>query len=169
MVVNPEAPGSKPPQTELGQALRMAWWSYVHRIDADMRAAGYPERRAAMNYVFALYAQPAPLTISQMGRQFDVSRQAASKIVADLRRRGYVDVVASTEDQREKVVELTGKAVEHIRARLHAAAALDRAVLRRVGADGLERLHRALEAVGEVARGNAEFDPANFYRAPDLW
>src|ERR1700759_2195027 len=101
------------PQTDLGQALRMAWWSYVHRIDAEMESAGYPERRFAMNYVFALYAQPGPMTISEMGRQFDVSRQAASKIVAELRRDGYVRTAPSSTDQREKVIELTPKAVDH--------------------------------------------------------
>jgi DNA-binding MarR family transcriptional regulator len=157
------------PQTHLGQALRIAWWSYVHRLDTDMEAAGYPERRAAMNYVFALYAQPGPITISEMGRQFDVSRQAASKIVAELRQRGYVRPVASTTDQREKVVELTPKAIEHVSARLRAAAALDRAIRDRIGADGLDRLYQVLEAVGEVSRGKAEFDPANLYRAPNLW
>jgi DNA-binding MarR family transcriptional regulator len=157
------------PQTDLGQALRIAWWSYVHRIDADMEAAGYPERRSAMNYVFALYAQPAPMTISEMGRQFDVSRQAASKIVAELTQRGYVRAVASTTDQREKVVELTPKAIEHVTARLQAAATLDRAIRERVGDAGLEQLYQVLEAVGEVSRGKAEFEPANFYRAPNLW
>jgi len=160
---------SRSPQTDLGQALRIAWWSYVHRIDTDMEAAGYPERRAAMNYVFALYAQPGPITISEMGRQFDVSRQAASKIVAELSQRGYVRAVASSTDQREKVVELTPKAIEHVTARLGAAAALDRAIRERVGGAGLDQLYQALEAVGEVARGKAEFDPANFYRAPNLW
>jgi DNA-binding MarR family transcriptional regulator len=157
------------PQTDLGQALRIAWWSYVHRLDADMEAAGYPERRAAMNYVFALYAQPGPITISEMGRQFDVSRQAASKIVAELSRRGYVQTTASSTDQREKVVELTPKAIEHVTARRQAAAALDEAIRARIGDAGLERLHEVLDAVGEVSRGKAAFDPANFYRAPNLW
>jgi DNA-binding MarR family transcriptional regulator len=134
-----------------------------------MKAAGFPERRSAMNYVFALYAQPGPMTISEMGRQFDVTRQAASKIVAELSQRGYLQAVESTTDQREKVVELTPKAIEHVTARLRAAAALDRAIRRRVGDAGLDELYKALEAVGEVSRGEADFDPANLYRAPNLW
>jgi DNA-binding MarR family transcriptional regulator len=164
-----DRPGFRSPQTDLGQALRIAWWSYVHRLDADMEAAGYPERRAAMNYVFALYAQPGPITISEMGRQFDVSRQAASKIVAELSRRGYVRTTPSPTDRREKVVKLTPKAVEHVTARRQAAGALDEAIRRRIGDAGVDRLHEVLDAVGEVSRGKAEFDPANFYRAPDLW
>ncbi len=161
--------GFRAPQTDLGQALRIAWWSYVHRLDTEMESAGFPERRFAMNYVFALYAQPGAMTISEMGRQFDVTRQAASKIVAELRERGYVRVTASTTDQREKVVELTPKAIEHVTARLRAAAELDRAIRKRIGDRGLGELYKALEAVGEVARGKAEFDTVNLYRSPKLW
>jgi DNA-binding MarR family transcriptional regulator len=122
-----------------------------------------------MNYVFALYVQPGPMTISEMGRQFDVSRQAASKIVAELRERGYVQVTASTTDQPEKVVELTPKPIEHVTARLRAAAELDRAICERIGDAGLDELYQVLAAVGEVSRGKAEFDTVNLYRAPKLW
>jgi DNA-binding MarR family transcriptional regulator len=161
--------GYRSPQTDLGQALRIAWWSYVHRIDAEMESAGFPERRSAMNYVFALYAQPGPMTISEMGRQFDVSRQAASKLVAELRERGYVETSVSPTDQREKVVELTPKAIEHVTVRLRAAAGLDQEIRRRVGDAGLKELYKVLEAVGEVSRGEADFDPVNLYRSPRLW
>ncbi|BAV42848.1 MarR family winged helix-turn-helix transcriptional regulator [Mycobacterium ulcerans] len=161
--------GYRSPQTPLGQVLRIAWWSYVHRVDTDMEAAGFERRRFSMNYVFALYALPGPMTISQMGRQFGVSRQAASKLVAELRDRGYVQTAPSPTDQREKVVELTPKAMEYLAARQRAAAALDRAIQQRVGADGVEQLHQILDAVGEAARGAVEFDPANLYREPDLW
>jgi DNA-binding MarR family transcriptional regulator len=161
--------GSRSPQTDLGTALRMAWWSYVTGIDNAMESAGFAERRYAMNYVFALYAQPGPMTISEMGRQFDVSRQAASKVVGELRERGYVAATPSTTDQREKVVELTPKAIEHVTARLSAAGAMDRAIRKRIGGAGLEELVRLLEEVGEVARGKTDFDPANLYRSPKLW
>lgn len=160
---------ARSPQTDLGQALRMAWWSYVHRLDAEMEAAGFPERRASMNYVFALYAQPGPITISEMGRQFDVSRQAASKIVSELRGRGYVQTAASATDQREKVVELTPMAIEHVTARLRAATALDQEIRERIGDAGLGELHKVLAKVGEVSRGRTNFDPADLYRSPKLW
>jgi len=39
---------------------------------------------------------------------------------------------------------------------------LDRAVRERIGDAGLDQLHEVLE-------GKAEFDPANFNRAPNLW
>lgn len=161
--------GGHSPQTELGQALRMAWWSYVHRIDTEMESAGHPERRFSMNYVFALYAQPGPMTISEMGRQFEVSRQAASKIVAELRDDGYVLTVPSSSDQREKVIELTPKAIEYVTARRDVAAELDAAIRARLGTAGFDKLRRALDSVGELSRETTEYDPANIYRSPRLW
>jgi DNA-binding MarR family transcriptional regulator len=169
MVVTSGDSGLRLPQTDLGTALRMAWWSYVRRVDIEMEAAGFPERSNSMNYVFALYAQPVPVTISEMGRLFAISRQAASKVVAELRQRGYVQATTSPTDQREKVVELTPKAMEFVTARLRAAGELDRAISERAGAGGLEGLLKALAAVGEVATGKGDFDPADFYRSPKLW
>ncbi|BBX95136.1 MarR family winged helix-turn-helix transcriptional regulator [Mycobacterium lacus] len=157
------------PQTDLGTALRMAWWSYVRRVDMEMESAGFPERNYSMNYVFALYAQPGPMTISEMGRLFAISRQAASKVVAELRERGYVRATPSVTDQREKVVELTTKATDFMTARLKVAAALDNQIRERIGDAGLDELHRGLAAIGEVATGTADFDPAKLYRSPKLW
>ena len=157
------------PQTVLGQALRMAWWSYVHRIDTEMETAGFPERRFAMHYVFALYAQPGPLTISEMGRQFDVTRQAASKLVAELRRDGYVQTEVSATDQREKVVVLTPKAIDYVTVRRSAAAQMDRAVAEHLGDAGLAELQRLLHALVEVATAETGYNPANVYRSPKLW
>ncbi|RUP01654.1 MAG: MarR family transcriptional regulator [Mycobacterium sp.] len=167
MVVDEQSPRS--PQTELGQGMRMAWWSYVTRIDKDMEEAGFPERRFAMNYVFALYAQPGPMTISEMGRQFDVSRQAASKVVGELRRDGYVETEVSATDQREKVVVLTPKAIEYVTARRRAAADLDNAIAERIGDTGLAELERLLHAVGDVSTAGIDYDPSNVYRSPKLW
>lgn len=161
--------GPRSPQTDLGQAIRMAWWSYVHRVDTEMQAGGFPERRFAMNYVFALYAQPGPMTISEMGRQFDVSRQAASKLVGELCREGYLQTAASATDQREKVVVLTPKAIDYVTARRRAAAELDRAIAERIGDDGLSELLRMLRAVGAVSTAGTDYDPANVYRSPKLW
>jgi DNA-binding MarR family transcriptional regulator len=157
------------PQTDLGTALRIAWWSYVRRVDIEMEAAGFPERSNSMNYVFALYAQPGPISISEMGRLFDISRQAASKVVAELRRRGYVKATPSAVDQREKVVELTDKAIDFVTERLRAATKLDQVIRARLGEAGIHQLTDALGAVAELSTDKGDFDPANLYRSPKLW
>lgn len=157
------------PQTELGTALRLAWWSYVRRVDMEMESQGYPERIVSMNYVFALYAQPEPITISEIGRLFAITRQAASKIVADLRSRGYVEATQSAADQREKVVELTPRAIDFITARLKAAAVVDKDIRKRIGDSQFDQVLSALGEIGEIATGKGDFDPTNLYRSPKLW
>lgn len=161
--------GYHPPQTDLGQALRIAWWSYVQRIDKEMESGGFPERSYPINYLFALYAQPGPMTISEMGRQFAITRQAASKIIGELRQRDYVQATVSPTDQREKVVELTPKAIEMVTARLRAAGELDGEIRERIGGAALDELYKTLGAIGEVATGKGIFDPVDLYRSPRLW
>jgi hypothetical protein len=56
-----------------------------------------------------------------------------------------------------------------VTARRQAAAALDWASRERIGDAGLDELYNVLEAVGEVSPGKVDFDPANLYRAPNLW
>lgn len=169
MVVTSGDSSFRQPQTDLGSALRIAWWSYVRRVDIEMEAAGFSERGNSMNYVFALYAQPAPITISQMGRLFDISRQAASKVVTELCRRGYVQTTPSAIDQREKVVELTEEAIEFVTARLRTASELDASIRAHLGQAGLGELTKALATISEVSTDKGDFDPANFYRSPKLW
>lgn len=157
------------PQTDFGQALRLAWWGYLQHVDDAMESEGYPERSSPIRYVLALYARPGPMTISEMGRLFSVSRQAASKIVAELRRRGYVKATVSETDQREKMLELTPAAIEMVSLRLRAAAELDKAIRERIGDARTEELKKTLEEVAAVCAGDAILDPAFTYSAPKLW
>lgn len=156
------------PQTELGRALRMAWMSYVHRLDEQMRAAGFGERRFPMIYMFGLYAEPGAMTISEIGRRFLISRQAASKIVAELHRRGYVEVSPSAKDRREKVVELTAQAIEYVEARRQFASALDAQIHAQLGKPGLDQLHGLLAAVAETAASATRSDPPDLAGSPKL-
>jgi DNA-binding MarR family transcriptional regulator len=160
--------GPRNPQTALGQALRGAWWSYVRRIDAEMRAAGFGERRFPMIYLFALYTESRALTISEIGRRFAISRQAASKIVRQLGERGYLSATQSKTDRREKVVELTPRAIEYIAARRRAASALDTEIQARIGDAGLDQLHRLLQVAAQTASDTTRFDPSDFARSPEL-
>ena len=153
-MTGPEDPGvDRNTQTELGRALRMAWWNYMQRLNSDMRSDGFDKQRFAMLYMYAVYAEPDSMTISKLGRRFSVSRQAASVNVALLRRRGYLKVVSSPTDNREKLVRLTPRAVKYIEARLGAAAALDAKIRERIGDAEVERLMEMLADVADVAGG----------------
>jgi DNA-binding MarR family transcriptional regulator len=158
---------TKNPQTELGQALRLAWWSYVRRLDTEMGAAGFDRRRFPMVYMFALYAEPGETTISQLGERFSISRQAASKIVAKLCELGYVTLTRSTTDRREKVVQLTPRAIEFVTARRGAAWSLDEEIRSRLGDDNFKQFRRMLKVVAEIAVNRTELESDQRMSVPD--
>jgi biotin operon repressor len=96
----------------LGAALRIAWVGYQRRPDGAMADAGFADRRFPDGRVLPMCRDSPETTISQIGRQLGITRQGASKAVASLRNRGYVTVSASPTSGREKVVNLTPRAID---------------------------------------------------------
>ena len=95
---------------------------------------------------------PGESTISDVGRGLGITRQGASKIVAGLRQRGYLEVTPSPADGREKILTLTPLAVAFLAARREAARAIEARLRDEIGADGVTQLLRFLDAVvGEDA------------------
>ena len=138
--MSPEGP-------RLGRALRRALAAYQFRMDAELTAAGFDERRFPQGRVLRICAAPGDVTISHVGRELGISRQAASKIVADLRNRGYLDVTPSPADGREKILTLTPRAVEFIAARREAARRIESQLRSELGAGQVDELIAALEAM----------------------
>jgi DNA-binding MarR family transcriptional regulator len=130
----------------LGPSLRRAWVGYQIALNAEMAAAGFPERRFPDGRVLRLCDDTANVTISDIGRGIGISRQAASKIVGRLHERGYVAVSTSGSDGREKVVTLTRLARDYLSAQRQAARRIEQRVRADIGADAFDALH-ALVAV----------------------
>jgi DNA-binding MarR family transcriptional regulator len=146
-------PGSDPTgeaadRVRLGRGLRQAWIGYQRRLDEEMAAAGFGDRGFPDGRVLRICSRAGETTIAQIGRELDITRQGAAKIVASLRDRGYVTVEASATSGREKTVRLTARAVEYLEAHRKAALRIERHVLAEVGTDGLESLSRLLQALG---------------------
>ena len=92
-----------PQSAGLGPALRRAWLGYQLRLDAAMADAGFGERRFPDGRVLRLCSGQAGSTISAIGRELGITRQGASKVVGQLRDRGYVAVADSADQQEGKV------------------------------------------------------------------
>jgi DNA-binding MarR family transcriptional regulator len=95
----------------------------------------------------ACAARP-PRTISEIGRELGITRQAASKIVAGLRDRGYVSLSPSPTDGREKVVRLTAHALDDLTARRAAERRIESELRRELGAEAFDGLSGLLDALG---------------------
>jgi DNA-binding MarR family transcriptional regulator len=141
--------GPQPGQGALGVALRRALAGYRRGVDADLAAAGSAGRRFPEGRVLLMCAGPGEVTISDIGRRLQITRQGASKVIAALRERGYVTVSPSPADGREKLVALTPRAVEYL-AVLYQAAQHQEARLREAAGDaGVRELFRLLDLIAD--------------------
>ncbi len=109
----------------LGAALRRAWLGYQLRLDAAMVDAGFGDRRFPDGRVLRVCAGEAGSTISAIGRELGITRQGASKVVAELSDRGYVVVADSSNSKREKSVGLTPLGVDYLAHQRVAARAIE--------------------------------------------
>jgi len=113
-----------------------------------MATAGFDERRFPDARVLRTCRANPHITISQVGRELGISRQAAGKLVTDLRGRGYVTVAPSPSSGREKAVELTQKAYDYLIAHRDAARAIDRQISRELGPDVFAAVAQLLDVLG---------------------
>jgi DNA-binding MarR family transcriptional regulator len=136
-------------QLRLGGALRRAWVGYQQRLDDAMADAGFGERRFPDGRVLRMCASTPDMTTSQIGRELGITRQGASKVVTDLRDRGYVAIRPSSTSGREKIVEITPRAAEYLAAQRKAARVIEQRLRKEVGDDAFDALARLLDALGD--------------------
>ncbi len=133
----------------LGPALRSAWVGYQRRLDQEMGAAGFGDRRFPDGRVLRMCRYSVDATISDIGRELGISRQGAGKIVSNLRERGYVFVQPSPKSGREKIVTLTPRALEYLAAQRTAVRKIEKQLRASLGPDAFSNLHRLLEVLGD--------------------
>jgi DNA-binding MarR family transcriptional regulator len=131
----------------LGPALRRAWLGYQLRLDVAMAEAGFGERRFPDGRVLRLCAGQTGSTISAIGRELDMTRQGASKVVGHLSDGGYVTVADSATSKREKSVQLTSRGVDYLGAQRAAAQAIEDDLRVTLGAAGFASLGALLDAL----------------------
>jgi DNA-binding MarR family transcriptional regulator len=143
--------GHAPGLGQLGAALRRALAGYRRQLDDDLAAAGFPDRRFPEGRVLVMCGGPEDITISEIGRRLDITRQGASKIVAGLRERGYVAVTPSPADGREKLVTLTPRSAEMLAVRARSAERLEARLRAEIGPEALAQVFRALDLIAARA------------------
>jgi DNA-binding MarR family transcriptional regulator len=137
------------PAVGLGPALRRAWLGYQLRLDSAMADAGFPERRFPDGRVLRLCAAGAGSTISAIGRELGITRQGASKVVAHLRDRGFIEVGDSATSRREKSVILTSRGIDYLQAQRTAAREIEDQLRSALGETGFSSLLALLGALDQ--------------------
>ena len=137
--------GARPPR--LGASLRRAWIGYRRLLEAELAGAGFtagfPDAR-----VMRICSRQPDATIAEIGRELGISRQGAAKLVAGLRERGYLTLHPSPTSGREKLLVLTPRAMDYLRAQRRATRRIESRLARELGPESFAALHRLLEALG---------------------
>jgi DNA-binding MarR family transcriptional regulator len=158
---NPSAPGGgaaagfDPAEADLSLAALFAGWALADEVQRRIAADGMDDLRFADGVVFQ-HLVGSPRTIGALAERLGVSQQAASKAVADLERRGYVQREADPEDRRVRLVVLTGRGEAAIEAGRRHRAAVAVELAERLGPRRVEAARRTLVDALEAFGGGAD-------------
>ena len=131
-----------------------AGWAMADEVQRRIAADGMGDLRFADGFVFQ-HLVPGPLPIGALGERMGVTQQAASKAVADLERRGYVERVAGAEDARVRSVSLTDRGRAAIEAGRRHRTALEGELAERLGPRRVEAARRLLAEAGAALGAEA--------------
>jgi DNA-binding MarR family transcriptional regulator len=120
----------------------------VDAIHAGVEARGFTGLRPAHGFAFARLA-PHGATIAELAEHLGVTKQAASQLVDELTRKGYVVAGPHPRDARAKLVTLTGQGWACTRA---ADAAAFETVNRWAEVLGADRVGEIAADLARVAR-----------------
>ena len=125
-------------------ASRMATEWVVTRLADE----GFEDTKERDGYVFQRL-QVGPASIGELASHLGMTQQGASKAVADLERRGYVERGPHEHDARVRIVQLSERGWAVIRAAREARAALGASFEELLGPTRAARFRRALADVAD--------------------
>jgi DNA-binding MarR family transcriptional regulator len=128
---------------DISLASLFAGWALADEIQRRLVADGFSDVRFSDGLVFQ-HLVDGPLTIGALAARLGVTQQAASKSVADLERRGYVERTADPDDARARLVSLTARGEAVIRAGRDQRAAVTGELAGRLGPRRVEAARRLL-------------------------
>nr|WP_095877267.1 MarR family winged helix-turn-helix transcriptional regulator [Streptomyces sp. TLI_235] len=123
----------------------------VRSIDDGVRARGFDDLRPAHGFAFARLA-PDGATVGDLAEHLGVTKQAASQMVEELVRKGYVERHPHPGDARARLVVLTERGWACTRAADEAAADAVRPWQQTLGDQRLRQLAADLAALAPSGR-----------------
>lgn len=152
MQVRRSSPELDPQAIDLATLAWLAGAAANEALLRTVRRAQHEKVRIAHGYVFQ-HLLGGPRTVGELAELLGVTQQAASKVVAELARLGYVERQPHEADQRIHRVALTRRGLNVVKRARGARAALEAKLLQRVGQKVADDARRALVALLELSGG----------------
>lgn len=147
---------TEPPErpTPLGTLLSTAGRRLSADLDVALADAGFADLRAAHTPLFLAIA-PEGSTSTELAARTHMTKQSMGELVRHLEKCGYVEVAVGAMDRRARVVQLTGRGQEALRAGLGVVDEFDAWLADAIGDDQVRQLRATLQRI--IA---AEWNPA---------
>lgn len=136
------------PLPPLLENARGAGYEELHRRLAER---GFPDIRHAHGCVFR-WVDPSGTRLTELAELAGHSKQAVGEFVCDLEARGYVERVPDPLDGRAKIIRLTERGIEAKTVAREIFAEIESEWAERIGAERVEALREALEALYDLER-----------------
>jgi DNA-binding MarR family transcriptional regulator len=114
--------------------------------------AGCVGLRYSDGFVFQ-HLVPGPLPVTELAARLQMTQQGASKTVADLERRGYVERVHAPHDERVRLVTLTDLGWTAVNGARHERDALKKMLRTMLGVSGAEQFSTSLRTLTQELGG----------------
>lgn len=146
-VPDPTQPGT------VALLLGMGFRALTDRFHELLREEDHEPLRPAHGFIFRLLLQHGELTATQLGAHLELTRQAATRLVTELERWGYVERRPHPSDGRAHVLALTAKGSGYVAHADELWARIEREWAELAGADGVAAAKAAVAAYVEHAAG----------------
>jgi DNA-binding MarR family transcriptional regulator len=150
---------SGPPNFELTLLLTLGSRVVIDELHSRLAALGYDDVRPAHGFVFQRIARGGA-TGGELAAFLDITKQAASTMVAELEQRGYVASQPHPTDRRGKIVTLTARGWDCLRASATVLGEIEARWAALIGAERLDALRADLRRL--IAETNGGELPTRF-------
>jgi DNA-binding MarR family transcriptional regulator len=158
------ARGVDPSALDLGHLALFVGLGYADAVQRELARGGFEGLTFSHGFVFQHLIDGAR-TIGELSARLEVTQQAASKVIADLERLGYVERARDPKDARIHRVRLSERGDACVRLSRRARARLERKLTKQYGAPALDGARALLAKVLEDL-GGAQAVRARRVRAP---
>jgi DNA-binding MarR family transcriptional regulator len=137
-------------KVDFGILLNLAFQSFKSSLEEALADAGYEDIGRSFGYVFRLLAETS-LNLRELADLLDVTPQGASKILADMQSKGYIERREDIHDKRVVRFVLTSRARKALDVAKEFHSSFEVSLARRVGAVQARQVRRVLDDI--IANG----------------
>jgi DNA-binding MarR family transcriptional regulator len=143
-----------PSRLDLGHLALFVGYGYADEVKRELERQGFDGLTFSHGFVFQHLIE-GERTIGELSARLGVSQQAASKVIAELTRLGYVERARDPEDARIHKVRLSARGRNSVQTSRRVRARLERRLMKLYGPARFEAaralLAKVLEALGGAA------------------